>query len=618
MCGIAGLISNHQRFTQHDLDKMIEVLSHRGPDGAGTWSSADGSVRLAHRRLAVIDLSGAASQPMHFLDRYTIVHNGAVYNYLELQQELEKKGYVFRTVSDTEVICAAFDSWGPDCLNKFDGMFAFAIWDEREKKLFAGRDRFGQKPFYYSLDDHERSFAFASEVKAFRGLNLLSEINERQLLLFLSNGFTNDPTESVHTFYKSIFQLPPAHFLWVNLAAEHEIISIKCWWALDKEHKQEMKEAEAIERFSDLFSQSLKKTFRSDIPIGTCLSGGLDSSSIVAFASRLNEKRNSHKVFSAVFPGFEKDESHYSANVARQFGLEQFTITPTHFADELENFLYHQDEPVASAGVYAQFKVFELAKSNGIKVMLDGQGADEILAGYTKYVHWFLQEMFTSNRKLFKKEKSALRSNGVPFKWGWKNYVAAVFPAQAAIQLERRTLRKIRVNKQFNTEFIRNNDQHDLIYKPFVAKLNDLLYFNACQGGLQELLRYADRNAMAHGCEVRLPFLNHELVEFVFSLPSILKIRDGYSKWILRKSVEDILPAEIAWRKDKVGFEPPQENWMREKKLQEMISEAKLLLVREKILDPSAMDKKNQPHGAHAAGSFDWRYLSAARWLQKS
>jgi asparagine synthase (glutamine-hydrolysing) len=189
-------------------------------------------------------------------------------------------------------------------------------------------------------------------------------------------------------------------------------------------------------------------------------------------------------------------------------------------------------------------------------------------------------------------------------------------PAQAALQLEKRALKNIKASQNFNREFVRNNHDHDLVYKPFVAKLNDILYFNVCQGGLQELLRYADRNSMAHGCEVRLPFLNHELVEFIFSLPSTLKIRDGYTKWILRKSVENILPGEIAWRKDKVGFEPPQEKWMSEKKMLEFIREAKTYLVQERILDRSVLEKKIQPHGAHAADSFDWRYLSAARWLQ--
>ncbi len=616
MCGIAGLISHPKHFSRDQLERMIGSLSHRGPDGMRTWSNPNETAQLGHSRLAVIDLSSSAAQPMHFHDRFTIVHNGEIYNYLELKLILRQKGYQFQTSSDTEVILAAFDCWGADCLNQFDGMFAFAIWDEKEKRLFAARDRFGQKPFYYSLHEHDRAFAFASEIKAFKGLGWLSDVNERQLLLFLSNGFTNDPAEQINTFYKSIFQLPPAHYLWFNAEKANEMLLIKSWWDLDKERYDNIKDEEAIEKFTELFQQSMIRTFRSDIPVGTCLSGGLDSSSIVAMSSTLHDKRNSYKVFSAVFPGFEKDESIYSGIVARQFDLEQFSVNVTNLADEFDTFLNHQDEPVASAGVFAQYKVFELAKNKGIRVLLDGQGADEILAGYSKYIHWFLQEMWMSNRRIFKKEKSALKANGQSFSWGWKNYVAAVLPAQTAVQLEKRALRRIRTSDHFNRDFVKKNHDHDLIYKPFVAKLNDMLYFNACQGGLQELLRYADRNSMAHGCEVRLPFLNHELVEFIFSLPSTLKIRDGYSKWILRKSMEKILPAEITWRKDKVGFEPPQEKWMGEKRMQELIREARSFLVKEEILNDGVLGKKIQPHGSHAADGFDWRYLSAAKWLR--
>jgi asparagine synthase (glutamine-hydrolysing) len=615
MCGIAGIYCSNRQYHKSDLEEMIGRLAHRGPDGQHTWSNSDDNFHVGHRRLSVIDLSAAAAQPMHYKERYTIVHNGEIYNYIELRELLLNKGYQFTTHSDTEVILAAFDCWGEGCLPQFDGMFAFAIWDDKEKKLFAARDRFGQKPFYYHLDDAAKNFLFASETKAFQSLGMLSEINERQLLLFLSDGFTNDATEPINTFYKSVFQLPPANYLWFKPHSLDGIIDIKCWWDLDKEYRADITEDDAIEKISELFEQSVKLCFRSDIPIGTCLSGGLDSSSIVAMASSLKETNNSYKVFSAVFPGFEKDESKYSALVAKKFNLQRFTTEVGSPADELEKFLYQQDEPVSSASVYAQYKVFELAKSQGIRVLLDGQGADEILAGYTKYLHWFLQELFVQNRKSYTKEKSALKANGIHFSWGWKNYAAAVFPAQAAVQLEKRSLRKLK-RTSINKEFIRQNQDDDLIYKPFVTKLNDLLYFNACQGGLQELLRYADRNSMAHGCEVRLPFLNHQLVEFIFSLPSTFKIRDGYSKWILRKAVDRLLPPEITWRKDKVGFEPPQEEWMRHQQIQEMIRGAKEELVGRNILDKAALKKKIQPHGSYAAESFEWRYLSAAHWLQ--
>ena len=617
MCGIAGLFSTSQQYTATDLENMIGRLAHRGPNGERTWRNQDGTIQLAHRRLAVIDLSEEAAQPMHFNDRFTIVHNGEIYNYLELRNTLSEKGYQFKTQSDTEVILAAFDCWGEECLQRFDGMFAFAIWDQKEKSLFAARDRFGQKPYYYHLEDANHKFAFASEIKAFAPLGLLSHINERQLLLFLSNGFTNDPTELINTFYAKIFQLPPAHYL-KFMPCSSEVFTIKCWWNLDKDQQAHLDESKAIKDFSNLLEQSIAKCFRSDIPIGTCLSGGLDSSSIVALASNMHPNNNSYKVFTAVFPGYAKDESRFSQLVAGKYGLQQFTTHQMKLADELDRFLYQQDEPVNSASAYAQYKVFELASQQGIRVLLDGQGADEILAGYSKYIHWYLQELLVKNRKVYKKEKSALKANGISFEWGWKNYAAAYFPAQAAVQLEKRGVRKIKRETAISRDFIEHNQDDTLIFKPFVAKLNDLLYFNACQGGLQELLRYADRNSMAHGCEVRLPFLNHELVQFIFSLPSTFKIRDGYTKWILRKSVDQFLPREIAWRKDKIGFEPPQEEWMRETRMEEMIRNAKEELVKRNILERDVLNKKNQPHGAHAAEAFDWRYLSAAQWLQRN
>ena len=616
MCGIAGLISPARKYSREHLIPLIRAMAHRGPDGERFWSNEEGSVHLAHRRLAVIDLSDRAAQPMHYLERYTIVHNGEIYNYKELKEELLQKGYRFSSGSDTEVILASFDCWKEDCLIHFDGMFAFAIWDDKDKILFAARDRFGQKPFYYAFDADQKEFCFASEIKAFKTLNLLSEINEKQLLLFLSHGFTNDVRQPASTFYKSIFQLPPAHFLkWKPLAA-NDAFSIGSWWDLNKERQQSIPEEEAIEKFKALFTASVKKAYRSDVPVGTCLSGGLDSSSIVAIANSLQEASNSYKVFSAVFPGFEKDESKYSGLVAKHFGLQQFIAGSMEEAGDLEFFLRQQDEPVGSASAYAQYKVYELSKQHGIKVLLDGQGADEILGGYTKYIHWFLQELLLSDRRKFKKELSELRSHGLPFDWNWKNYVAAFFPVQAAGWLEKKAFNKIRHNGDLNKDFVEANWNSPLLYKPIITKLNDLLYFNSCQVGLQELLRYADRNSMAHGCEVRLPFLNHHLAEFVFSLPSIYKIRDGYSKWVLRKSVQPVLPAEIVWRKDKIGFEPPQEKWMREEKIQQMIRNAREQLVQKNILTAHVLRKKIQPHDAHAAESFDWRYLAAGYWLQ--
>ena len=612
MCGLAGLVSYNRQFSKLDIEKMTSTMMHRGPDGMNVWCHPDGHIQMGHVRMAVIDLSPAAIQPMHMADRYTIVCDGRIFNHRELKIQLEKKGYRFKTVSDTEVILAAFDCWRENCLQYFEGMFAFAIWDEQEKSLFAARDRFGQKPFYYTIDEETGLFAFASETKAFKIFNLLKEINERQLLLYLADGFTTDPTELIATFYKSIFQLPPGHFLWLKPFTSQGLVSIKCWWDLDKEHQHLNSEAEAIEIFTELFRTSLKKSYRSDIPVATCSSGGLNSSTILAFASTL-DFRCSNKVFGA------SNHSAGSTNadeIFTRFELKQFNVTPTEWTDELKQFFYYQDEPVCSPGIFEQYKVFQLAKSHNIHVLLDEYGADQTLAGYSSYLHWFLQEMLMKDRKTYRKEKNALRANGVRFKWDWRNYLAAIMPAHAALHLEKRSHRQIRNSRYFNRDFFSKHDEEVLVYQPFVGKLNDLLYFNVCQGELQEKLRYADRNAYANGCEVRSPFLDHHLVQYIFSLPSNVKIRDGHSKWILRKAVEKILPPEIAWQKEGKNLQERQIDWKNQKGMKEMVAEAKANLVNEKILDRRILNKKNQPRTIEAADGFDWRCLSAAQWLQ--
>ncbi len=615
MCGIAGIISTGQADLKVDLDRMIAKISHRGPDGEYVWTSSDGLVSLGHQRLAIIDLSDCGIQPMHFLNRYSIVHNGEIYNYKELRTELQGSGYQFKSQSDTEVILAAYDKWKEECLSRLDGMFAFAIWDQREKKLFAARDRFGQKPFYYHI--RQNIFYFASEIKSIRSVISSVEINEPLLLLFLGEGSSILPADPAATFYSSILQLPPASCLTFEPLTKMDNLKVWNYWKINKDVQNQVTSEIAIAEFRNILENSVSRCFRSDISVGTSLSGGLDSSSITAIASSGNFDKNSYKAFTAAFPGFSKDESEFATRVATEFKLEHFRLTPeaNELSVELDEFLIHQDEPVSSASVYAQYKVYQLASRQGIKVLLDGQGADEILAGYPKYMHWYLQELFRSHKSEFQRERKVLQENSIQAHWNITNELAARFPDFARTFLEKRAIRKIKSNIHLDSDFLESNLRADLIQKPVVRTLNDILHFNTHKGGLQQLLRYADRNSMAHGCEVRLPFLDHRLAEFVFSLPSTFKIHDGYTKWILRKSVENKLPSEIVWRKDKVGFEPPQKKWMENPNIQEMIRNSKEILVKKKILSPSVLHKKIQPHDAHAAESFDWRYLVAGRWI---
>jgi asparagine synthase (glutamine-hydrolysing) len=615
MCGIAGMIQSKQvsgiSKMSDTLRSMTNAIAHRGPDGEGYWINENGTVGFGHRRLSIIDLSNAAAQPMHYHDRYTIVYNGELYNYIELKQILQQNGYAFRSQSDTEVILAAYDCWKEKCLNEFDGMFAFALWDEKEQLLFAARDRFGEKPFYYFKK--EEQFLFASEMKALWAAGVTKEKNDTFLLYYLCDGQMTNPHNPGETFYENIFSLPGASYLKYDLHKKEFII--ERWWDLDKESTISISEKEATEKLHRLLSTSVTRRLRSDVEVGNSLSGGLDSSTILSFIHQQNTKP---KTFSAVFPGFEKDESVYINKVLIQYPSANFLISPTaeDFSNDLENFLYHHEQPVQSASVYLQYKIYALAKQHGIKVILDGQGADEILGGYTKYLHWYLQELVAKGKfAVAERERKLLQSNYPSVQWNWKNMIAAFTPYLTANQLQKKVFRSIGNHPDIDPDFSYHSFSKEYVYKPPVHKLNDILYYDTMQNTLPELLRYADRNSMAHSVEVRLPFLYHELVQLIFSLPSFLKINDGFTKWILRKTKEPYLPADIIWRKDKIGYEPPQQQWMQQSSVKEQIQEAKRKLVKAEVLRQSVLNKPVTPKAAHEANNYDWRYLSAASLL---
>lgn len=611
MCGITGILSkNNELVSAERLKRMTDVLAHRGPDGEGIWLNEKAQVAFGHRRLSIIDLSEAASQPLHYLSRYTITYNGEIYNYLELRDVLIKKGYRFRSQSDTEVILAAYDCWKDECVQHFDGMFAFAIWDEQEQQLFAARDRFGEKPFYYFFDGQQ--FLFASEFKALWAAGVIKAWNHMMLLSFLANGHTQNILNPSLTFYKDVYCIPPAHTATFNL--HHQELNVVPYWDLDKQSSITISETDAIEKFKELFSKSVQRRLRSDVTVGTSLSGGLDSSSIVATINNFQNQQS--KTFTASFPGFEKDEQQYAKRVVQQFNLEQFTVEPTaeNFITDFQRLCYHQEQPFSSSSVYAQYKVMELAKQNNVTVLLDGQGADETLSGYTKYIHWYLQEQVAKFKFGFANSERALfEQNNLPFQWGVANYLAAWMPLVANAQLEAKERKQILHHPHVSRQYAHAHyDKYYSIFKPPVSRLNDILYFNTMQQGLGELLHYADRNSMAHGREVRLPFLSHELVEFIFTLPSTLKMQEGFTKYILRKTMNSVLPDEIVWRKDKVGYEPPQKQWMENKQLQELIMESRKKLIVEKILNADVLQKPIQMKNAYEADNFDWRYLTTA------
>lgn len=620
MCGIAGILlhSPNPAAPEH-LKKMTDAIAHRGPDGEAQWNNKKNTVHLGHRRLAVIDLSENAAQPMAYAGRYQIVHNGEIYNYIEIRSFLQNKGYSFTSKSDTEVILAAYDFWKEKCLQQFDGMFAFAIWDEKEEILFAARDRFGEKPFFYYED--EENFIFASEMKALWAIGIEKKIDNKMLLNYLTLGHVQNCVDKEQTFFEDIYSLPPAHYIHFKPSVSR-VSKITKYWSINKETRIDITTDDAIDIFTQHLHTSVNRRLRSDVSLGTSLSGGLDSSTIAATINFLqgNSALKTLKTFSATFPGFENDESKYIELFKQYTAVENFQVHPS--ADDLindfEKLCYHQEEPFQSSAIYAQYKVFEKAKALDVKVLLDGQGADEIAAGYPRYIHWYLQEVL-SRHKLgaTRQEKYAFRKNNQPFQWNFKNVIAAFLPAHAAMLLEKREYSKTIHHPGISSEFLSSVKGHEWegIHKPIVTKLNDILHFSTTEMGLEELLRFADRNSMAHGREVRLPFLGHELVEFVFSLPSQLKMHDGWTKFILRKAMDKKLPDDIVWRKNKVGFEPPQKQWMENDVLKDYIQEAKRKLVNASILSKKVLSKKIEPLPAHSDKNYDWRYLCAAHMI---
>lgn len=611
MCGITGILQYRSPLSEQALQQGTAAIQHRGPDERPSiWTNSERSVGLGHCRLSILDLSSRANQPLAYLNRYRIVHNGELYNYLELRRQLEQRGYQFLTTSDTEVIVAAFDAYQTDCLQQFEGMFAFAIWDEKEQILFAARDRFGEKPFFFHNSNEQ--LLFASELKALWRMGAPKEVNPAMLYNFLTIDYTSNPSNPQETFYKDIFKLPAASYLLLTLPTRE--LEIQQYWQVFPESNQNISEQQAIEQFQHLLTDSIQKRLRSDVSIGTSLSGGLDSSTIIALCHQITNQHYSHQAFTASFPGYVNDETTNATLVAQRFGLQQHlvTISPDSIPTLMETVARHQEEPILFSNVLAQYRVYETARQQGITVLLDGQGADEILAGYHKYYPWYWQELYRQGKLKSSGELQAARGLGITQTFGIKRQIAARLPHFAAALQERAKAKKASRFIDLEPSFAWSNKQQLYYALPSTMDLQGALYFNTFVYGLEELLRYADRNSMAHGIEVRLPFLSHPLVEFLFTLPSHFKIKEGWTKWILRKATTSLLPSEIAWRKDKVGFDTPQKQWMQQPSVIEAIHEGKKKLVEQGVLQPQVLHQKIKPHDVHAADNKDWKYWSAS------
>jgi len=556
MCGISGILSFDMRYNKKDILKMNKVLSHRGPDDEGSYF--DDFIGLGHRRLSIIDLSKAGHQPMpDETKRYWIIFNGEIYNYIEIREELIREGHQFSSNTDTEVILYSYIKWGKDCLKKFNGMWSFVIWDNEKKELFCARDRFGIKPFYYYHKDNY--FVFASEIKALLEVQEVPrEPNDSKILQYLGD---YPLLENTSTFFKDIYQLPPSHYIIIRKNS----FQIDRYWDISKNNfdKEKVKDS-----FLNLFKDSIRLRLRSDVPVGTCLSGGLDSSSIVCVLNKMIDP-SKQKTFSSCFEDKRFDERVYIQEVVNATSIKPSYTFPDikNISKRFSKIIWHHDEPFDGTSIFAQWCVMELAKEKGVIVVLDGQGSDEILAGYNRYKMYFyldglkrknLFEILNNYKYLFEVARSYLETTNKSF----FEFLKQVSKSKLKPSKKRDNLNL----KLFNPDFFNYNINKLKLSLPlkFDNKLENMLYEDVYFSSLPKLLQYEDRNSMAFSIESRVPFLDYRLVEFVFSIPTIYKINKGWTKYILRKSMKGILPEKIRCRKDKMGFVTPQDTWLKE------------------------------------------------------
>ncbi len=554
MCGIAGLAT--PRMTVEELRVSVELMNslqrHRGPDGKGVF--VEPGIALGHRRLSILDLSDAGRQPM--IDptgRYVLTFNGEIYNYLELRDELKAKGHVFQSRSDTEVLLHAVMEWGADCLSRLRGMFAFAVWDKRKKRLFAARDRFGIKPFHYLIDP-DGGLVFASEIKALLPFLDNREVDETILGWFLAWGMSEFHQE--RTFLRDVKKLAPAHYL---LWEPGKPLECHRYWSFSVEPRFENSHAELFQdsqRFRSAFLDAVDVHLRSDVPVGTCLSGGLDSSSIVGATSYLLRKRGQWKEdwqhsFSACFDEPEIDERPWiEAVIDKTKATRHYTFPSSEeYVEDLPSLVWHQEEPFAGTSPYAQYRVAKLAKEQGIKVLLDGQGSDEYLAGYEAFIWLYLKELTQRGQ--------------------WREFIQDL-PAFETVrpagvwEKGRKLITKFWRNKTGDLERLYGASAVPRVPSEVrvTGTVNELVEMRLSRS-VMALLRYEDRNTMAFSIESRVPFLDHPLVEATLSMPVKSKISGGWTKRVLREGLADLLPDKVRLRKSKLGFATPEDVWMR-------------------------------------------------------
>jgi asparagine synthase (glutamine-hydrolysing) len=577
MCGFVAIAGQDSKALQSQLHAATDLLQHRGPDDEAYYLSD--SYAAGFRRLKIVDLSIRGRQPMRDESgRHWLVFNGEIYNHRELRRDLEACGRSFTTDSDSEVLLKSYIQWGPSCLERFNGMYAFLIWDAQSRELFGARDRFGEKPLFYV---HDRGrYYFASEIKAlFPLLGRVPEWHRGTVRQYLQHGHCDAGDE---TFFKGIRSVPPANRVHVKDGR----ISIAPYWQLQE---SEQSGARAAERLGELLLDSIKLRTRSDVPVGTCLSGGLDSGSIVCGLSHVFgavDESVTRKTFTAGYS--EYDETPQVNAVIERSGFTPFTIRPSlESLDELDRILAFHDEPFSPPNVFASNEVVRLAKREGVVVLLNGQGADELLGGYSKFLLPYVAQLLRrghllrawsaarGSQPLRKKGPAALLTESLRYWLRAGAASASMGQARSSTREREQAAAKLCLSGDFLEE------AEAELPERFSSGMSDMfkrrLHVALFGFHLPHYLRIEDRNSMEHSIESRLPFLDHRIAEFAFSLPSDLFMKDGTNKVLLRECMAGILPDAVRLRTDKFGFPVPFQSWIMDRLYGQ---------VRERILTP--------------------------------
>jgi asparagine synthase (glutamine-hydrolysing) len=574
MCGIFGVIG---KTNADELLEISQILKHRGPDDEGFCSipnvkhfsgpdtvgslsfpkingSLDGA--FGYRRLSIIDLSVKSHQPME-KDGYVVVFNGEIYNFASIREELEELGHQFNSSGDTEVLLTSYIQWGERCVDHFNGMWAFSIWDPKRRIVFSSRDRFGIKPFLYFHDD--RYFAFASEQKALLKFSKVSnEPDLEDAKRYLIWGMQNF---SENCMFKEIKRLLPSHNLVFNVDTG-ELKTYEYWNIHPNTEKSIYDEKQGqiyFQKFREIFTDAVRLRLISDVKVGTALSGGIDSSSIVYTVRELMKKQSVPSIgdiqytFSAVYGNYVADESKWIDIVAKETAVKSLKVVPDHedLARHLETLAYVHDEPFDSTSTYAQYRVMNLVRESGVTVTLDGQGGDEIAGGYPLYMPIMILENFP-NKTFFSEIKNLRKANS-----SFGLFLRTIGTRYVNDAAQRRYFKEIsKVLFNHTNRFIPYGGRS----KAEFSHMN-LRAWSDMREELVDLLKTADRNSMAFSIESRFPYLDYRLVEFAMSVPSAYKIHQGWTKYLSRRSFEGLINDKVLWRKDKLGFPTPQKAW---------------------------------------------------------